>query len=225
MKNTKQINIAIDGPVASGKGTIAKVLSEKLNIPTLNTGALYRGVAFWLLSNNIDTENERAVLLAVPRIDMRVFVVGEGETTVFISGKDVTGKLFDNNISIRVPVVAAYPEVRDFVNAKIREIAEKGNFILEGRDIGVKVLPNAQYKFFLTADVDIRAKRRYDDLKRKGESVALVDVLLQIKERDEADMNRKTDPLQMADDAILIDSTNMTPEQVIDKMLSYIKLD
>jgi cytidylate kinase len=225
MSGKKQINIAIDGPVASGKGTVAKILSEKLNIPTLNTGALYRGVTFWLLENGINCEDEKEVLLAIPKIDMRVFVVREDETTVFINGKDVTSKLFENRISVKGAVVAAYPEVRDYVNTKIHEIAKQGSFIVEGRDIGIKVLPDAQYKFFLTASVEVRAKRRYDDLKRRGENVKMVDVLIQIKERDEMDINRKTDPLRMADDAILIDSTNMNAQQVIDKILSYIKLN
>ena len=217
------INIAIDGPVASGKGTVAKGLSARLGIPTLDTGAMYRAVTVYLLDNKVDIRDEKKVLLALGRIDMRVFAT-EALTKVFLSGRDVSTRIRDNNISIATPVVAAYGAVRDFVNKKIAEIATQGDFILEGRDIGTAVLPNARYKFFLTASVEERAKRRMQELKGKGENVSLVDMLIQVKERDEQDMNRKFAPLRQAADAIVIDGTSLTIEQTIDTMAKYIKL-
>jgi cytidylate kinase len=217
------INITIDGPVASGKGTVAKGLAARLGIPTLNTGAIYRGVTVWLLEAGMDINDEKKVIMALPQIDMRVFVAN-GDTKIFLADKDITDKLYKNDISRQTAVVSAYPSVRDFVNEKIGEIASKGSFIIEGRDIGTTVLPRAKYKFFLTASMEERARRRMAELKKKGEDMPFVDVLIQVKERDEADMNRKVSPLKQAPDAVLIDSTDMSAEQVIDTIAKYIKL-
>jgi cytidylate kinase len=155
----RRINIAIDGPVASGKGTAARGLSNRLNIPTLNTGAIYRGVTVAIQTNGIDINDEKKIMMSLSRFDFRVFTAN-GETKIFLGGRDISNKLFNNSVSIAVPVVSSYPSVRNYVNQKIAEIAAQGDFILEGRDIGTVVLPNAQYKFFLTSDENKRAQRR-----------------------------------------------------------------
>lgn len=218
------INIAIDGPVASGKGAVTKGLSIKLGIPALDTGAAYRGVTLFLLENEIDIHDEKAILMSLNKIDLRLFMADNHDVRVFTQGQDVTSRIRDNRVSLAVPVVAAYPGVRNYVNHQIGLVAAQGNYILEGRDIGTVVLPNAQYKFFLTASLEVRAKRRQLDLAAKGEDLSLLEVMAQIKRRDEQDMNREIAPLRQAPDAIYIDNSNLTLEQTIDTLAKYIKL-
>jgi cytidylate kinase len=219
----KQINIAIDGPVASGKGTVAGGLAKRLGIPTLNTGAIYRGVTVALKQMGVNLTDKRAVFMVLPQINIQVFVAAAG-TKIHLDNSDISNEIFDNDISVSVPTVSAYPFVREFVNAKIKELAGQGSFIMEGRDIGTAVLPEADYKFFLTAAVEERARRRMAELAGKGKTVSMDDMIAQVMQRDETDANRETAPLRMADDAILIDATEMTIEQTIDKMAEYIKI-
>ena len=218
------MNIAIDGPVASGKGAISKGLSIKLGIPTLDTGAAYRAVTLFLLENEIDLHNEKLILMNLNRIDLRIYMAENHDVRVFTQGQDVTPRIRENRVSLAVPVVAAYAGVRDYVNHQIAEVASQGDFILEGRDIGTVVLPNAEYKFFLTASLEVRAKRRKADLDAKGEHLSLLEVMQQVKARDEQDINRAVAPLRQAPDAIYVDSSNLTLEQTIDTMAKYIKL-
>ena len=218
------INIAIDGPVASGKGAVTKGLSQKLGIPALDTGAAYRAVTLFLLENNLDLRDEKLILMNLNRINLRLYLVENHDVRVFTQGQDVTGRIRDNRVSLAVPIVAAYAGVRDYVNHQIAEVASQGNFILEGRDIGTVVLPNAQYKFFLTASLEVRAARRKADLDAKGEHLSLLDVMQQVKQRDEQDMTREVAPLRQAPDAIYVDNSNLTLEQTIDTLAKYIKL-
>ncbi|MBO4823606.1 MAG: (d)CMP kinase [Clostridia bacterium] len=218
------MNIAIDGPVASGKGAVTKGLSIKLGIPALDTGAAYRAVTLFLLDNNIDLHDEKLILMNLNRIDLRIFMAENHAVRVFTQGQDVTPRIRDNRVSVAVPVVAAYAGVRDYVNHAIAEVASQGNFILEGRDIGTVVLPQADYKFFLTASLEVRAKRRKADLDAKGEKLSLLEVMQQVKARDEQDINRAVAPLRQAPDAIYVDSSNLTLEQTIDTLAKYIKL-
>ena len=161
-------HIAIDGPSASGKGTVARELSIRLGIPYLDTGAMYRGVAVYIYDKGIDYENQGAVAAELTNIRMAVDVKN-GETRVMINGKDITGRLRENQISMMSSKTATYPEVRKMMREHQQDIAKTQSFILDGRDICSAVLPNARYKFFLTADLDTRARRRYNDLVRKGE--------------------------------------------------------
>ncbi|MBQ7973634.1 MAG: (d)CMP kinase [Clostridia bacterium] len=218
------INIAIDGPVASGKGAVTKGLSQKLGIPALDTGAAYRAVTLFLLDNNIDIHDEKQVLLNLNKINLRLFSAAQHDLRVFVQGHDVTPRIRENRVSLAVPVIAAYLGVRDYVNRQIAAVAAQGNYILEGRDIGTVVLPNAQYKFFLTASLEVRAKRRKKDLDAKGENITLADMIEQVRQRDEQDMNRKVAPLRQAPDAIYIDNSNLTLKQTIDTIAKYIKL-
>lgn len=218
------INIAIDGPVASGKGAVTKGLSAKLGIPALDTGAAYRAVTLYLLENDIDLHDEKRILMTLNKIDLRLYVTDNHAVRVFTQGQDVTPRIRDNRVSIAVPVVAAYIGVRDYVNRQIALVASQGDCIMEGRDIGTAVLPNAQYKFYLTASLEVRAKRRKLDLDAKGEHLSLLEVMAQIKRRDEQDMTRAVAPLKQAPDAIYIDNSNLTLEQTIDTMAKYIKM-
>lgn len=218
------INIAIDGPVASGKGAVTKGLSQKLGIPAFDTGAAYRGVALFLLENNIDIHDEKKILMNLNRIDLRLYVAENHDIRVFTQGQDVTNRIRENRVSLAVPVVASYVGVRSYVNRQIAAVASKGDYIMEGRDIGTVVLPNAQYKFFLTASLEVRAKRRQLDLEAKGEHLPILDVMAQIKRRDEQDMTRAVAPLVQAPDAIYIDNSEMTLEQTIDTIAKYIKM-
>lgn len=218
------MNIAIDGPVASGKGAVSKGLSIKLGIPTLDTGAAYRAVTLFMLDQDIDIHNEKLVLMNLNRINLRIYMAENHDVRVFTQGQDVTPRIRENRVSLAVPVIAAYAGVRDYVNLQIAKVAAQGNFILEGRDIGTVVLPNADYKFFLTASLEVRAKRRQADLASKGEQLSLLEVMQQVKARDEQDVNRPIAPLRQAPDAIYVDSSNLTLEQTIDTMAKYIKL-
>lgn len=218
------INIAIDGPVASGKGAVTKGLSAKLGIPALDTGAAYRAVTLYLLENDIDLHDEKRILMTLNKIDLRLYVTDNHAVRVFTQGQDVTPRIRDNRVSIAVPTVAAYIGVRDYVNRQIGLVASQGDCIMEGRDIGTAVLPNAQYKFYLTASLEVRAKRRKLDLDAKGEKLSLLEVMAQIKRRDEQDMTRAVAPLKQAPDAIYIDNSNLTLEQTIDTLAKYIKL-
>lgn len=218
------INIAIDGPVASGKGAVTKGLSLRLGIPALDTGAAYRAVTLFLLDNNVDLHDEKLILMNLHRINLRLYMAENHDVRVFTQGQDVTSRIRDNRVSLAVPVVAAYAGVRDYVNKQIAEVASQGDFILEGRDIGTVVLPNAQYKFFLTASLEVRAKRRKADLDAKGEHLSLLEVMQQVKQRDEQDMNREVAPLRQAPDAVYVDNSDLTLEQTVDTMAKYIKL-
>jgi len=210
--------------VASGKGTVTKALAERLGIPALDTGAAYRGVTLYLLEHNFDLHDEKRILMNLKKIDLRLYLADNHEVRVFTQGQDVTGRIRDNRVSLAVPVVAAYAGVRDYVNQQIGLVAAQGDFILEGRDIGTVVLPNAEYKFFLTASLEVRAKRRQADLAAKGEKLSLLAVMQQVKERDEQDLNRAVAPLRQAEDAIYIDNSALTLEQTVDMMAKYIKL-
>ena len=218
------INIAIDGPVASGKGAVTKGLSQKLGIPALDTGAAYRAVTLYLLDNYIDIHDEKSILMNLNKIDLRLYSVVNHNLRVFIQGQDVTTRIRENGVSLSVPIVAAHIGVRDYVNRQIAMVASQGDYIMEGRDIGTVVLPNAQYKFFLTASLEVRAKRRKAELDAKGENLSLLEVMAQVKERDERDMNRKIAPLKQAPDAIYIDNSDLTIEQTIDTLAKYIKM-
>ena len=217
------INIAIDGPVASGKGAVTKGLSQKLGIPALDTGAAYRAVTLYLLDNYIDIRDEKAILLNLNKIDLRLYSVVNHNLRVFIQGQDVTARIRDNRVSLSVPIVAAHIGVRDYVNRQIAMVASQGDYIMEGRDIGTVVLPNAQYKFFLTASLEVRAKRRKADLDAKGENLSLLEVMAQVKERDERDMNRENSPLKKAEDAVELDTSDLTIDEVVETMLKIVE--
>lgn len=218
-------SVAIDGRVASGKSTTGHALAKRLNYLYLDTGAMYRAVAFLALRNGVSVDQEDALvgMLLAHQLDV---VTDDGTPVgyaVCIDGKDVTEKLFDPDVTASVSVVASLPRIREALVERQREIAKKGSVVMAGRDIGTVVLPDARHKFFLTASLDERARRRQTELAERGVQVSLEDVRDQIQERDRLDESRATSPLRRADDAVLIDSSGISADAVVERMLAAIR--
>ncbi len=214
--------IAIDGPSGAGKSTIARMLAERLGIAYLDTGAMYRACALHMLDKNISLEDERRVAEELLNIDMGI-IFENGAQKMFISGKDVSERIREHHMSKAASDISKLPCVREKLVSLQRELAKKQSCVLDGRDICLHVLPDARYKFFLTASANERAKRRAAELAQKGKQVNFETVLADINDRDYNDMHRAASPLVQAPDAVLVDSTNMTLEQVLDYMLSFIE--
>lgn len=214
--------IAIDGPSGAGKSTIARMLAERLGIAYLDTGAMYRACALHMLDKNISLEDERRVAEELLNIDMGI-IFENGAQKMFVSGKDVSERIREHHMSKAASDISKLPCVREKLVSLQRELAKKQSCVLDGRDICLHVLPDARYKFFLTASANERAKRRAAELAQKGKQVNFETVLADINDRDYNDMHRVASPLVQAPDAVLVDSTNMTLEQVLDYMLSFIE--
>jgi len=209
--------IAIDGPAGSGKSTVAKALAKEYHILYLDTGAMYRACALKILNQKIDIHNEAAVCSAVRELTVQIEYVN-GTQRTFLDGTDVSDEIRQPDISMAASVVSQYPAVRIMMVEKQRSVAAKSSCVLDGRDIGTFVLPGADFKFFLTATPHVRAKRRYDELKAKGFDVELKALEYEIIKRDEQDSSRAFAPLKKADDAIEIDTSELTVEEVISEI-------
>lgn len=220
MKN--KIRIALDGPSGSGKSTVAKELSKKLNILYLDTGAMYRAVALKTLNLGKDTFDEKAVSEFIDNIDLQIRYINGSQHT-FLDGDDVSEKIREPRISMQASNVSSLKCVRLKMVDMQRKIAADMSCVLDGRDIGSFVLPDADYKFYITAGVDVRAKRRMKELEEKGYKVDFEKLKKEIEQRDYNDKNRDFAPLRCADDAIIIDTSDMTVTEVLNKILSYIK--
>jgi cytidylate kinase len=216
------MNIAIDGPSGAGKSTIAKILSQKLGILYLDTGAMYRAIGLKAKLNGVSVADEPAVekLLQSTQIDVSY---DGGAQKILLDGRDVSQEIRAHDVSALASDVSKLRAVRLALVAMQRIIAQKSDSVLDGRDIGTFVLPHAEYKFYLTASVDERARRRFLELTEKGTACRLEDIARDIAARDYNDMNRDFAPLRKADDAIEIDSTALTIDEVVAKMLSYIR--
>lgn len=206
--------VAIDGPAGSGKSTIAKIVCKELGFTHIDTGAMYRAVGLYALNKNVDIYDEEAVNNILDEIDIK-YVDGK----IFLNGNDVSGVIRTPEVSNAASRVSSYKLVREKLVYLQQKASENGMYILDGRDIGYKVLPNANLKVFLTASIDCRAQRRFLELPNAN----LEEIKEQIKIRDHNDSTRKESPLKMADDAILVDTTEMTIEEVSDKIISLIK--
>ncbi len=215
-------SIAIDGPAGAGKSTMAKILAKRLGYVYLDTGAMYRTVALKAIKEGIDTKQGKEIAVMVEYIDMDV-VFKDGEQRMILDNKDVTGEIRSREVTTGSSDVAVVPEVRDKMVEMQRRIAKKKNIVMDGRDIGSHVLPDADFKFFLNASVEARAKRRYKEQKGKGIETFFNDVIEDIKYRDKNDSTREFSPLVKADDAIEIDSTNMGIEQVAQKLIGIVE--
>jgi len=209
--------IAIDGPVASGKGTVAKKLARKFGFLCLDTGALYRSITLFFLDHYVDINDTVAFNRALEEIDIDVRCV-EGETFVILNGEDVTKRIRENLVSTTVPKIAKKPEIRAKVRQVQKSIGERSSLVCEGRDITSVVFPNATFKFYLTASAESRARRRLLDLQGKGEEITLKELREQICERDRLDMTRPESPLVRVKDAIVIDATKINAYQVGKRM-------
>ncbi|MDK2835373.1 MAG: CMP/dCMP kinase [Thermosediminibacterales bacterium] len=215
----KIFNIAIDGPAGAGKSTIAKVLAKKLNLTYIDTGAMYRAITLEILKRNIDLNDIALIIKTIKntKIDIKdsKLYVNDRE----IANDEIRSPLINKNVSI----IAQIPEVREQMVIIQKRIASKGRVIMDGRDIGTCVMPNAEYKFFLTASLDERVQRRAKELIEKGYNITLSDIVKDIKTRDMLDSQRKFSPLRKAEDAILIDTTGKTIEEVANEMILIIK--
>lgn len=217
----EKFSISIDGPSGSGKSTIAKNLAKMLNIKYLDTGAMYRGIAYFIHKKGINVENSLEVIENIKDINMDIYYEGNIQK-IIVNGEDVTPFIRENHISWLASTVSKIGEVREKLVAIQRQIASKESIILDGRDIGSYVLPDAEYKFYLTASLEVRAKRRYLDLKDK-ENITLEKVLEDLKKRDEQDMNREICPLVVPKGAFVIDSSNLSIDEVTELIISKIK--
>ena len=217
-----KINVALDGPSGAGKSTIAKAVAKKLEYVYVDTGALYRTIAYYVISNGVDTKDEGAVAACLDKIGVSLEYIG-GAQHVMLNGEDVSDKIRTPEISMGASAVSAMPKVREFLFGLQQDIAKKNNIIMDGRDIGTVVLPNAQVKIFLTATAEERANRRFKELQEKGDPSTYEQVLEDIKQRDYNDMHRDIAPLKKADDAVEVDSTKMTLDEVIDEIVRIIK--
>lgn len=214
-------SIAIDGPGGAGKSTIAKIIAKKLGCVYIDTGAMYRAVGLFATRRGIDTNDAEALEKVMNEIEIDIENKG-GEMHIFLCGEDVSDKIRTPEISMAASNVAKAVPVRLKLVELQRKLAEKSNVIMDGRDIGSYVLPNADVKIYLTADVEARAKRRYDELNEKGEKVELSDVLEDMKKRDFNDSNREFAPLCKAEDAILADTTGIGLEESIEMIYEII---
>lgn len=217
----KILNIAIDGPSGSGKTTIAKALAERLNIAYLDTGAMYRGVAYYFLKRDIAVENEALVKENLKDIKMEV-KNDAGIQKIIVNDEDITPYIRTQEISMGASTVSKIPDVRLKLVEIQRKIARENSCVLDGRDIGSYVLPEAEFKFYLTADVDVRAKRRYMELKDR-KSTTIAKVKEEMIARDEQDSKRAFAPLVIPKGAYVIDTTNLKIEEVLDLVLKKMK--
>ena len=219
--NEHPITIAIDGPVGAGKSCIAALVAKRLGILYLDTGAMYRAVGLYMLRNGVDPHDAINVAKRAPlaHVDVRY---EDGEQRVLLGGEDVSEAIRNNEVSMAASAVSAVAVVRHLMVSRQQEIARARSLVMDGRDIGTCVLPEATLKVYLTADAEERARRRCQQLAQKGVTVPLEQVLSELKARDYADMTRAVSPLRQADDAVLIDSTSLTVEQVADRILALL---
>lgn len=213
--------IAIDGPASAGKSTTAKMLAKELGYIYIDTGAIYRTLALFLLNNNVDPNDENEISKIINDVEITIEYENDNQI-VKLNGKDVSDKIRTQVVSDAASKSSVHKVVREKLLSLQRDLAENNNCVMDGRDIASKVLPNANLKIFLTASAECRAKRRYEENLAKGISSSYEETLKDIEERDYRDTHRENDPLKQVDDAILIDSTNMTVDEVIDKILSYV---
>jgi cytidylate kinase len=215
------INIAVDGPAGAGKSSVSKLTAKKLGYIYVDTGALYRTVGLYSIRRGIDTKNAEKVTETLKNIEVKLGFVN-GEQHVFLNGEDVSEDIRTPEASMGASNVSAIPAVRDFLFDLQRDIAKNNNCIMDGRDIGTVVLPDAQIKIFLTASPESRARRRYKELIEKGENVNYDDVLNDINQRDYQDMHREIAPLKQAEDAVLFDDSDYDVEESAVRMLEII---
>ncbi len=220
----QHLNIAIDGPAGAGKSTIARALADKLGARYLDTGAMYRAVALLAERAGVDPGDGEAMERILPNADIAVRYDDAGVQHVYLSGEDVTGQLRTNSISMGASMVGLHMAVRRKLTELQRRVAEENDVVMDGRDITTNVLPDTPYKFYLTASVEERARRRYQQLLRRGGTdKTLEEIEREIAARDKNDMERDYMPLRRAEDAVLIDSSLLTIDEVTEQMLRLIR--
>ena len=215
-------NVAIDGPAGAGKSTIAKRLAKELGFVYVDTGAMYRAIGLYMLKNSVDGRDEAAVSEAVKNVEVTLSY-DDGVQCVYLNGEDVSGMIRTEEVSALASQTSAYQAVREKLLDLQRTMAKNNDVLMDGRDIGTTILPNADVKIYLTASVETRAKRRYDEYISKGQTCDLAEIEEDIKTRDHNDMTRKISPLKKADDAIEVDSSNMNIDEVVETIKNICK--
>ncbi|MGN0787492.1 MAG: (d)CMP kinase [Candidatus Onthoplasma sp.] len=214
--------IAIDGPAGSGKSTVAELLAQKLGFLHFNSGLLYRAVASHFLKIGYDF-SKISTYSKVPSFKIKVQIIDNAQH-VFVNNEDLTNSLTDNNVSIHAPIISVNKKVREKIDACQKKFVSKNDVVIDGRDIGSFVFPNAEYKFYLDCDLHERAKRRFKDAVKKNPNITLKEIEQQLDERDKIDKSKKIAPLVIPKGAIIVDSTNMTIDQVVDTIAKNINV-
>lgn len=217
----KRISIAIDGPATAGKSTVAKVVAKKLSYVYIDTGAMYRTITYATLEQKVDIENEEQLMEVVKNVKIE-FQQGENTQLVFLNGQDVSEVIRTPEVTNRVSIVAKHRLVREEMVRRQQELAEKGGVVMDGRDIGTHVLPDAEVKIFMLASVEERAERRHLENMNKGFDSNLEQLKEEIAQRDKLDSEREVSPLKKADDALELDTTSLSIEEVVQKIMSIV---
>ena len=217
----KRISIAIDGPAAAGKSTVAKVVAKKLSYVYIDTGAMYRTITYAALEQKVDIENEEKLMEVVKNVNIE-FQQGENTQLVFLNGQDVSEVIRTPEVTNRVSIVAKHRLVREEMVRRQQELAEKGGVVMDGRDIGTHVLPDAEVKIFMLASVEERAERRHLENMNKGFDSNLEQLKEEIARRDKLDSEREVSPLKKADDALELDTTSLSIEEVVQKIMGIV---
>ncbi len=217
----KRISIAIDGPAAAGKSTVAKVVAKKLSYVYIDTGAMYRPITYAALEQKVDIENEEQLMEVVKNVKIE-FQQGENTQLVFLNGQDVSEVIRTPEVTNRVSIVAKHRLVREEMVRRQQELAEKGGVVMDGRDIGTHVLPDAEVKIFMLASVEERAERRHLENMNKGFDSNLEQLKEEIAQRDKLDSEREVSPLKKADDALELDTTSLSIEEVVQKIMGIV---
>ncbi|NLY11899.1 MAG: (d)CMP kinase [Firmicutes bacterium] len=208
------MRIAIDGPAGAGKSTIARMIAERLGLLYIDTGAMYRALTYMVLANNVDPNNEKQIAELIKKFDFEI-----RSDEIFLAGQNITRKIREPEVTANVSLVASHFAVRQALVDLQKQIAQQDNVVMDGRDIGTCVMPDADLKIFLKASVKERARRRALELARRGFSFKLEEIEEQIRERDTKDSNREISPLRKAEDAFEIDTTDLTIEEVVEQVL------
>lgn len=216
------LTIAVDGTSSSGKGIVCSKLAQKLGVVHFDTGAIYRALGVFVSENNIDPHNQKAVEDALNKINIKLNHK-DGEQITILNGQDVSQKIRQNKISDICSIIAPYPKCREYVLNIQRDTAKQLDLIMEGRDITSHVLPNAKFRFFLDADIDVRANRRHSELLSKGQKISLEEVKTDLIERDRRDREREVSPLILTEGTMYIDNSNMTIAEEVDLLYKIIK--
>ena len=220
--NTKKIAIAIDGPAGAGKSSISKVVANELGYLYIDTGAMYRGVTWAVLDSHVDVNDQKEVEALLPSLDLTLEPTASA-CKVFVKGQDVTDLIRQQQINENVSTIASYKGVRKYLVERQQAMAAVGGVILDGRDIGSVVLPDAELKIYLTASVDARAKRRWLEVQGTSNEQPLEDIKKNVESRDEMDKNRDESPLVCVEDAIIVDSSNMTFDETVEHILHLVQ--
>ncbi len=215
------MKIALDGPAGAGKSTVAKSIAKRLGFNYLDTGAMYRAVAYAFLSRNIDVNNHEAVTAGLPDVDLKVEYL-DGRQLLFINGRDVTPFIRTPEVSKGASDVAVIPDVRIKLVGLQRQVADQYDIVMDGRDIGTYVLPDADFKFYITASAAVRAQRRYLEIHEARPDITVGQIEKDIIARDATDSNREFAPLRQAEDAVLVDTTNLSIEEVVAQIMGAI---